>query len=239
MLTPEQIADYQRDGYIVVPNLLTTAECDTFLAHEASRDHSVGYGLHGHVKDPAWHTIAAHPNIAGPVAELLGGPVKIVQTMYLAKPAKGGIGIALHQDSHYLPNTPNTLMACWLALSDTDPDNGGLCVAPGTQTGPLRSAHKAKDTSEHTSWTQDYDMVYPDGTKSVQTMFSFEIDDIAESELVRLTVPKGSGVFFSGMVIHGSFANHSSDRPRLALATHFVRQDTWLFRGDVHEAMPV
>jgi ectoine hydroxylase-related dioxygenase (phytanoyl-CoA dioxygenase family) len=51
--------------------------------------------------------------------------------MYLNKTQENNLGIALHQDTHYIPNTPNTLLACWIALSDTDETNGGLFVVPG------------------------------------------------------------------------------------------------------------
>ena len=94
--------------------------------------------------------MANHPKIAGAAMQIQGGPVRIVQTMALAKPPQGGRGIALHQDSHYLPNEPNTLMACWLALSDTSPENGGLCIVPGSHHAGLRGAHKTENEQEHT-----------------------------------------------------------------------------------------
>src|SRR5579862_5706384 len=127
-LSAEQVERYRVDGYLVVPDLLTQEEVRTFLDHEESRDHTVGYGLHGHTVDPQYRTLATHPRVAGGAAQLLGcGCPRIVQTMLLEKAPEGGRGIALHQDSHYLPNEPNTLMACWLALTDTDRENGGLC----------------------------------------------------------------------------------------------------------------
>ena len=52
--------------------------------------------------------------------------------MYMDKKPKGGIGVALHQDTHYIRNDPNTLMACWIALSKTEPENGGWYVVPGS-----------------------------------------------------------------------------------------------------------
>lgn len=238
-LSAEQIARYRTDGYLVVPDLLTDAEVSAFLAHEAERDKSVGYGLHGHVADATYRSLATHPKVAGGASQLLDGPVKIVQTMLLAKPAQGGQGIALHQDSHYLPNEPNTLMACWLALTDTDPENGGLCVVPGSHRDGLRSAHKNENTADHVSWEFEYPMRDPDGREWKKPMFSFEMDDLDPNSIVRLTVPRGGGVFFTGLTVHGSFANRSSDRPRTAFAVHYVRQDTWLFRQDVQDAMPV
>ena len=70
-------------------------------------------------------------------------------------------------------------------------------------------------------------------------MYSYEIDDLDESSVVRLSVPKGAGVFFTGLTIHGSYANTSPDRPRKAWAVHYVRDGTWLFRCDVQETMSV
>jgi len=236
-LTAEQVQQFREEGYLVVPDLLTGAEVDAFLAATA-RPQPGPYGLHGHLKDPQYRALATHPNVIGIVSQLLGGRPRIVQTMFLNKPAQGGQGIALHQDCLYLPNEPNTLMACWLALTDTDAANGGLCIVPRSHTGGLREAHKNEDAAEHASWETQHLMRDRDGREWQQTMVSFQID-VPPDELLRLTVPRGAGVFFTGTTIHGSFANRSDARPRPAFATHYIHEDTWLFRGDVQEAMLV
>jgi ectoine hydroxylase-related dioxygenase (phytanoyl-CoA dioxygenase family) len=239
LLTPEQIERFRTEGYLVVPDLLTEVETSAFLRRVQEGPPVGGYALHGHLQDPHYRTLATHPRVAGVAAQLLGGRPKIVQTMLLNKPAQGGRGIALHQDSHYLPNEPNTLMACWLAFTDTDPENGGLCVVPGSHRGGLRPARKNEDDAEHAAWETVYAMRDPDGRKWEQRMFSFQITDLDPNTILRLTVPKGGGVFFTGMTIHGSFANRSDDRPRVAWAVHYVHEQTWLFRQDVQDAMPV
>jgi phytanoyl-CoA hydroxylase len=238
-LNDVQVQQYRTEGYLVVPDLLTDAEVRAFLAHEVQDRHARSFGLHGHMVDPQYRALATHPGIVGVVSQLLSGSPRIVQTMLLDKAPAGGKGIALHQDSHYLPNEPNTLMACWLALTDTDPDNGGLCVVPGSHLLGLRSAHKTQNESEHGVWENEHLMRDRDGREWKQTMVSFEIDDLDPNRIVRLTVPRGSGVFFTGMTIHGSFANRSGDRRRAAFATHYVHEDTWLLRQDVQDAMPV
>src|SRR5262249_547876 len=151
----------------------------------------------------------------------------------------GGKGIALHQDCHYLPNEPNTLMACWLALTDTDAENGGLCVVPGSHRRGLCEVRKNRDDQEHASWETRHRMRDREGREWEQPMVSFQIEDLDPAAILRLTVPRGGGVFFTGMTIHGSFANQSAARPRPAFATHYIREDTWLFRCDVQDAMPV
>jgi phytanoyl-CoA hydroxylase len=238
VLSPDQVARFHADGYLVVPDLLTAAEVSGFLEHVAQAN--VGrFGLMGHRVDPQYRALATHPRIAGAASEIVGGRVRVVQTMYLDKRPAGGRGIALHQDTHYLPNEPNTLMACWIAFTDTDPANGGLCVVPGSHREGLRSVHRTEDTRHHDSWEHVYAVRDRDGREWEQRMFSFEIAGLDPARLRRLTVPAGGGVFFSGMTIHGSFANESSDRPRKAWAVHYVREDTWLYRQDVQEAMLV
>ena len=64
-------------------------------------------------------------------------------------------------------------------------------------------------------------------------MYSFQIQGLDEWTIEKLTVPKGSGVFFTGFTVHGSYANRSRDRIRRAFAVHYVREGSWVFRADV------
>ena len=66
-------------------------------------------------------------------------------------------------------------------------------------------------------------------------MHSFDIKGLRDEDIARLSVPCGAGVFFTGMTVHGSYANDSTDRPRRAFATHFVQEGTWIFRRDLQE----
>src|SRR5438046_1549810 len=130
-LTDAQLAQYRHDGYLVVRDLLTPAEVDAYLGHMSKPRPAAGHlELHSNPADPQSKYLAHHPRITAIARQISQGPLRIVQTMALDKVPSGGIGIALHQDTHYLPSEPNTLMACWLAMTDTDADNGGFCVAP-------------------------------------------------------------------------------------------------------------
>lgn len=233
-LTPEQIDQYRRDGYVVVPDVLTPAEIDGFIANDANpKEEWWKLGLRRHTVDPVWRKLTAHPRVAGFAAQLLGGHPMVVQTMYLKKPP-GGTGIAPHQDTHYLPSEPNTLMACWIALTDTDPGNGGFCVVPRSHKGPLLEAPIARDAKEHVKWETVYPMRDRAGRTWGKKMWSFQVN-MPEESIVRLTIPRGAAIFFHGMLVHGSFANKDANRPRLAWAVHYVREGTWLLRQDVQE----
>ena len=238
-LTQEKIDQFHQEGYLVVPDLLTKNEVEDYLQYQAQTKLPENEnGLLRHTKEPEWAYIAKHPNVAGAAAQLLGGTVRIVQSMYLKK-EPGGQGISFHQDNHYHPTEPNTLMACWIAMSDTDPDNGGLCVVPGSNQKPLRSTHKNEDQEEHTSWEKEYQMRDQNGHEWTNRFYAFEVDGIDEDQILRLTVPRGGGVFFTGMTIHGSYANRSKDRTRMAFAVHYVKDGSWVFRTDCQDTQIV
>ena len=244
-LTDAQVDRFHDEGYLVVPDLLTADEVEAFVRHQADPEaESLRQGLRTHLSDPFWRRLAHHPNVAGVARQILGGRPRIVQTMYMAKePAGpdeelGGAGISLHQDSHYLPNEPDTLMACWIAMSDTDPENGGLCVAPGSHKDTLRET-TMNPTPAPMSSESDYGMRSPDGREWTEKLYSFDVVGIGEEDLVRLTVPRGSGVFFTSRTVQGSYANRSRTRPRLAFAVHYVKDGTWVFRTDVQDTTPV
>ena len=238
-LNPAQTDQYRQYGYIVVDDLLTSVEVDKFVAHEADLDEPGPRSLKNHRDDEQWARLAHHPNITSVVHQLLASSPRIVQTMYMSKAPLVGTGIALHQDTHYLRNEPNTLMACWIALSDTDPDNGGLCVVPGSNQKGLYEFTRVRDEGEHASWEKPYPMRDRDGKEWEELMHSFDILGVEEDEIERLTVAKGSGVFFTGLTVHGSYASHSPNRPRRAFATHYIAEETWLYRCDVQETEPV
>lgn len=244
-LTPEQLKQYQEDGYIVVHNLLPEDVVDAFIAYE-QQPKPEGWieNLRHHVDDPAWQTVAAHPNVVSIARQLLDDmPPMIVQTMYMErKPAGdsdvGSKGIALHQDLHYLPSDPPTLLACWIAMNDTDAGNGGLCVVPGSHKQGLFEAEKNPNDEEHDAWEVEHLMRDRSGKEWTQRFFSFDIVGLDLDTVERLTVPKGAGVFFTGYTIHGSYANRSKDRVRRAFATHFVSEGSWVERTDVQELVP-
>lgn len=240
VLTAEQVKHYQQNGFVVVPGLLTEQEVDAFVEYEAKQDPEWRNHLDNHKRDDHWGRVARHPNIVGGIKQILKTErPMIVQTMYLEKrPAEPGKGTALHQDSHYLPNDPDTLMACWLAMSNTDGENGGLCVVPGSHTHGLYSTHQATNSKDHQVWESEHLMRDRNGKEWKQKFYSFEIDGLDRSKVMNLEVPKGAGVFFSSHTIHGSYGNRSANRVRRAFATHFIAEGTWVLRADVQGVVP-
>ena len=243
-LSDSEIEQFNRDGYLVVPDLLSETEVAAFVEYTEGANPMEEHGILAHRSDPMWGPLARHPNIAGIARQILGGVPCIVQTMYLLKDpapadgALGGPGVSLHQDIHHLPTEPNTLMACWIAMSDTDPESGGLCVVSGSHKGGICEARKNTD-AEHDSWEIEHRMRDRDGREWAQQFYSFQINGIGREETSELKVRRGSGVFFTSLTIHGSYANRSRTRARRAFAVHYVKEGSWISRCDVQDTTPV
>jgi len=220
MVSNEALAEYQRDGFVVARGLFSQAECDAYLDHyvamvERGGDGWAEGGVHPDHEDP----LKRYPRLLQPhrgdkismdymvdprldewLTALLGQSPYAVQTMVYFK-APGSKGQALHQDQRYLRVEPGTCMAAWLALEDTDEENGCMFMVPGTSEMPILCPGVA-DSED--SWGMDY-VAPPPGM-----------------EAVPIVMKAGDVVFFNGQVIHGSHRNRSATRFRRILVGHYI-----------------
>ena len=117
-------------------------------------------------------------------------------------------------------------MACWVAMSDTDSENGGLCVIAGSHRAGLRTTHITSG-EEHKRWTTQHLMRDRSGKEWTEEMYSFEIDDLEPDELVPLQVPPGGGATpcaqWDAMPILRRFRGI-----RAASVRHLHEEESWL-----------
>ena len=60
-LSDEQTKSYHDQGFVIIENVLTEAEVDFFVNHEANHDSSEDRGLQNHIQDPKrYKTIQKH-----------------------------------------------------------------------------------------------------------------------------------------------------------------------------------
>jgi ectoine hydroxylase-related dioxygenase (phytanoyl-CoA dioxygenase family) len=225
LITPEEIAAYKRDGYIVIHDVLTTAEMeeiahwfDHFVAgKEADRmardfcDMSQPYGTpiekfqlvnamlpskyRPELVNNIYHRVSQ--NIANQLyAE--GVPAMDYEQFLAKRPNQAKAEFAMHQDLGYWPKTANTWTATFsLALSDSDIENGCLQVVPGTNLEPELRNHRPKGATEgDTSVNRD-------------DSHTLVIDSKPTDEVVYLPVKRGSMTIHDERIVHGSGGNTS------------------------------
>lgn len=216
-LTSEQIEQYHNDGFLIVRQLFSPDEIETYKTHyENMRVHQLAHmDRNGDEADPLY----VYPRLMQPhrtddlslqyliderinsvLTTLLGASPYAVQTMFYFKPPQAR-GQALHQDQYFLRAQPGTCMAAWLAVDECDTANGCLRVVRGSHTWPLLCTEKS-DPNESFS-----DVVVP-------------IPD--DAEIVAAEMQAGDVLFFNGQVVHGSLPNATTDRFRRSLIAHYI-----------------
>jgi ectoine hydroxylase-related dioxygenase (phytanoyl-CoA dioxygenase family) len=199
MLTRDDIASYLEDGLIVldyrIPDdaLASMRELlDGML--QANEDLSADYlgALTQH--HSGWLEFAKLPQILDSVSSLLGDDIALWTSTLFGKPARGGKATAWHQDGQYWPIKPLATCSVWVALDDSNQENGCLRYIPGS--------HRPKKLWRH------------DTSDSDQLTLNQVLDNEAfdESTARDVVLEAGQISIHDAYLIHGSQPNHSSQR---------------------------
>lgn len=143
-----------------------------------------------------FRSLAYHPVMVGIAVELIGQDVALFQSMLLMKPPRFGGQKVWHQDNAYFRLEPNDVFGFWIALDDTDVENGCMHVIPGS--------HR-KGIGEHGGVADDY------GLSSTP----------AQNNAIACIMKAGDALVFHGETYHYTPPN-KSDRRRRALQYHYA-----------------
>jgi phytanoyl-CoA hydroxylase len=237
LLTPEQVASYGREGYLVLPQVLTEAELEPleaelerFIRGEVSgmgRDFCDMSGPYGRAFEDFNLVNAVLPRVYAPglvgnvferratsiAQQLIGEDAVLDYDQFLAKrPRRPQAVFAWHQDLGYWPSgTPDTrTVTCSLAFDDATPENGCLQVVPRSHLEPKLRPHRPS------AWSTSPELRAEAHTLTVR------LDD--EDEVVLLPVSRGSITVHNERIVHGSSGNQSDGWRRTYVIAHRSRQ---------------
>ena len=233
MITAAQVATYQRDGFIAVPDLLTPGELAEIRAviadlvvraadvdtqtdvYDLEPGHRRGAPRVRRIKQPhkvhpAFDRVVRKREVLDVVAALIGPSLRLQGSKLNMKAARYGSPVEWHQDWAFYPHTNDDILAVGVMLDDMALENGPLMVVPGSHRGPVFDHHGE------------------DGR------FCGLVDpaDI-ETEIARavpLTGRAGSMSFHHVRALHGSALN-TSDRDRNLLLYEIMAADAWPLSG--------
>jgi phytanoyl-CoA dioxygenase PhyH len=135
-LSAGQIALYDRDGVLFPIPVLSAEEVARFRAAFEELEALLGgrprpVGL-SHLFFRWAHELATHPGIADVVEDVLGPDLYVCGSLIICKYPGDPSYVAWHQDGTYsgLHATPTT--SVWIALSESNAENGCMRVIPGS-----------------------------------------------------------------------------------------------------------
>ena len=135
VLTEDQIEQYYREGYVVVPGLVPMEAVRAVLdAAPAPNEASDGWQARAldfdrPDDDSKLHRLLVEPRVVGAVEDVFGAPARVYYGMLAVVPARGGAGLPWHQDNQYNQVLGGALNV-FIALSEITPEKAILWVAP-------------------------------------------------------------------------------------------------------------
>jgi phytanoyl-CoA hydroxylase len=150
-LSAEQVAQFDRDGFVVVPDVFDAATVagivdeidgfeagvEAFLRAEDGERFSIAeagaitFTTHLVTRSPRLAAFARHPFFTGACADLVGPDVNLYWDQAVYKKPEKPRRFPWHQDNGYAYVEPQQYLTCWVALTDATADNGCPQVAPG------------------------------------------------------------------------------------------------------------
>ncbi len=218
VLTGGDVQQWNDDGYLAPLDVLSADEAkdyreyfDQLLAEAlaAGRDSysiSSAHLKHGRVWD-----LLNHPNIVGPMRDLLGQDVIGWGAHFFCKMPGDGKRVDWHQDCSYWPLTPTKAITAWLAIDDADLENGCMEVFAGSHTYGLIDF----ETSDTAS-----------GNVLDQTVRNPE----QYGRLLATPLAAGQMSVHSDLLLHGSLAN-TGNRRRCGLTLRYCPADVHAYLG--------
>lgn len=219
----EAAQQYEREGYVLFHHVL-----DPSLVREAS-DHVAWLQarnpdlrpeqLHHFLMtdDPFWVRLISDERLLDIAEQFIGPHIALFASHYICKPPFDGQPVLWHQDGSYWPLDPMEVITLWLAVDDSDTENGCMRVLPGTHKTNLQKMQKRTD---------------------VENVLNSGIDMalVDESKAVDFVLKAGDVSVHHPNIIHGSEANHSPRR-RCGLTIRYIPTSTRiLFNSDRPEA---
>ena len=210
LLDDAEVAAFERDGFVVVPDLLTSEELDHYgrvvteavaartaadttpLAQKSRYQQSFVQCMNLWEDHPQVAPLTFHPRVGQAAAELLGVPaVRLWHDQALFK-QPGGRPTDAHQDHPYWPIQETASVTAWVPFEGSTLASGAMAYLPGSHTIGLR--------------------------RFVNIFFGDPEDLLAHPEVagiepVLVEVPKGSVAFHHGLTVHLANPN-TTDRPR-------------------------
>jgi hypothetical protein len=205
-LTPQQVDDYRREGYLIYDQPVLPpakferlrASFDQILANFGTAETPEAMDV-PHYMHPELFEWAFDENILDLVEPITGPDIALFSTHFICKPKGNGKRVPWHEDSAYWRNalTPMEVVTVWLALDPSSRENGCMMVIPRS----------------HTSGQQGFSD-YLDVPDPSQTVFRNEIvaahrDD---SKRVYIELPPNHCSLHDARVQHGSEPNTSNIR---------------------------
>jgi len=219
----QAMANYNLQGYAIFrevldPELIQAARNHVDWLLEKNPDTRPEQLHHFLMKDdPFWVRLISDDRVLDIAEKFVGPNIALFASHYIAKSPLDGQAVLWHQDGTYWPLEPMEVVTLWLAVDNSDPENGCMRVIPNTQTMSLFSEDELQQKN--------------DGKNVLGSGIDPALID--ESKAVDIILKAGDVSVHHPQLIHGSHANTSA-RWRRGLTIRYIPVTTRIITEELH-----
>ena len=198
-LSLEQINQYKEDGYIAPIDVLTKNEAEEVKKEIEYIEKKWPNEIEGlgrnyvHLISPVLDKVSHNSKILDVVESIIGKDILVCgTTLFIKNPDKKGF-VSFHQDAKYIGLEPHNWVTGWLAVTDSNEENGCMRM--------LKGSHK-KDLKFHDQKFDENNLLTRGQT----------IENVLINETTPVILKAGQLSLHHPTIIHGSGLNKSKER---------------------------
>jgi hypothetical protein len=208
-LSAQQVAQYQRDGYVFPLPALSSAKATGLLASLEALERREGGKLSArtnrrpHLLLTWLNDLIRHPKVVDAVEDVIGPNILCWASGFFAKNAHDPAHVSWHQDATYWGLSSQDIVTAWVAFTPSTPQSGCMRVVPGSH---LIDQLPHRDTFA------------PDNLLSRGQEVAVEVD---ERQAVDIVLQPGQMSLHHVRIVHGSEPNRADHR-RVGFAIRYI-----------------
>jgi len=211
-MTQDAAQTYAKEGFLTRVNLFGASEIDHYRAcfdelEEREGREKCQIGLQArHLDEEFIWQMATDPRIVDAMQEVMGDDIMLLSTHFFCKypDPEAKKFVAWHQDVTYWGLQPPEAHTAWVAVDDSDPENGCMRVIPGSHKNGIATHGESAQEGNLLSINQEI----PD--ELVDTSQAFDLE-----------LKAGQLSIHDGQLFHASNSN-TSDRRRCGLTLRYI-----------------
>jgi len=198
-LTSKQLKQYKDDGYVAPIDVLSKEEAYEIRKEIENIEKKYPNELEGsgrnyiHLISPVFDKVCHNQKILDAVESIIGKNILVCGTTLFVKNPYEKEFVSFHQDAKYIGLEPHNWVTAWIAVTDTNEENGCMRMWSGSHKEKLKHHEQKFDENNLLTRGQSIENVPINETKSI----------VLKAGQMSLHHPK---------IIHGSGLNKSNDK---------------------------
>ena len=198
-LTSNQLKQYEDEGFVSPINILSKEKAKQIrneielIEKDMPEELEKSGRYNAHLISPLLDEVTHNPKILNAVESLIGKNILVCgTTLFIKNPYVKGF-VSYHQDAKYIGLEPHNWVTAWVAITDSNEENGCMRMWSGSHKDNLR----------------DHEQMFNEGNLLTRGQ---TVNNVPKKKVKPLVLTAGQMSLHHPKVVHGSELNNSNDR---------------------------